>query len=98
MPSRPPPPGRSRPAPTNTVRLTQRYCSSPVLSRQVVPDALRLLDPAQTEGPIANDEASYFLQTRTGDGHPSPGDSSGSVGAVKYVALGLPSGLTRLAM
>ena len=24
-------------------------------------DALRLLDPAQTEGPIANDEASYFL-------------------------------------
>ena len=51
----------------NTARLTQRYCSSPVLSRQLVPDALRLLDPAQTEGPIANDEASYFLQTRTGD-------------------------------
>ena len=55
----------------------------------MVPDALRLLDPAQTEGPIANDEASYFLQTRTGDGHPSSGDSSGSVGAVKYVALGV---------
>ncbi|MFE3289985.1 potassium transporter Kup [Rhodococcus sp. NPDC059234] len=26
-----------------------------------VPDALRLLDPAQTEGPIAIDDASYFL-------------------------------------
>ena len=35
MPSRPPAPGRSRPCPTNTARLTQRYCSSPVPSRQV---------------------------------------------------------------
>ena len=45
-----------------------------------VPDALRLLDPAQTENPIATDDACYFLQTRTGDGHPCSGDSSGSVG------------------